>query len=78
MMNFARAVKGCSQQSKSLQKIQDQALTELRRPLSQSEVDSLKNHFSLDQLVEKVQKVLFVKKIPLIYPKLFLVWLRVP
>ena len=78
MMNFARAVKGCSQQSKSLQKIQDQALTELRRPLSQSEVDSLKNRFSLDQLVEKVQKVLFVKKIPLIYPKLFLVWLWVP
>ena len=66
MMNFARAVKGCSQQSKSLQKIQDQALTELRRPLSQSEVDSLKNRFSLDQLVEKVQKVLFVKKIPLL------------
>ena len=65
MMNFARAVKGCSQ-SKSLQKIQDQALTELRRPLSQSEVDSLKNRFSLDQLVEKVQKVLFVKKIPLL------------
>ena len=66
MMNFARAVKGCSQQSKSLQKIQDQALTELRRPLSQSEVDSLKNRFSLDQLVEKVRKVLFVKKIPLL------------
>ena len=65
MMNFARAVKGCSQQSKSLQKIQDQALTELRRPLSQSEVDSLKNRFSLDQLVEKVQKVLFVKKNPI-------------
>ena len=61
MMNFARAVKGCSQ-SKSLQKIQDQALTELRRPLSQSEVDSLKNSFSLDQLVEKVQKVVFVNK----------------
>ena len=77
MMNFARAVKGCSQ-SKSLQKIQDQAFTELWRPLIQSEVDSLKNRFSLDQLVEKVQKVLFVKKIPLIYPKLFLVWLRVP
>ena len=65
MMNFARTVKGCSQQSKSLQKIQDQALTELRRPLSQSEVDSLKNRFSLDQLVEKVQKVLFVKKNPI-------------
>ena len=62
MMNFARTVKGCSQQSKSLQKIQDQALTELRRPLSQSEVDSLKNRFSLDQLVEKVQEVLFVSK----------------
>ena len=78
MMNFARAVKGCSPQSKSLKKIQDQALTELRRPLSQSEVDSLKTRFSLDQLVEKIQKVLFVKKIPLIYSKLFLVWLRVP
>ena len=62
MMNFARAVKGCSPQSKSLQKIQDQALTELRRPLSQSEVDSLKTRFSLDQLVEKVQEVVFVNK----------------
>ena len=64
MMNFARTVKGCSQQSKSLQKIQDQALTELRRPLSQSEVDSLKKRFSLDQLVEKVQEVVFVNKNP--------------
>ena len=62
MMNYARAVKGCYPQSKSLQKIQDQALTELRRPLSQSEVDSLKSSFSLDQLVEKVQKVVFVNK----------------
>ena len=62
MMNYARAVKGCYPQSKPLQKIQDQALTELSRLLSQSEVDSLKSSFSLDQLVEKVQKVVFVNK----------------
>ena len=60
MMNFARAVKGCS--TKSLQSIQDQAVTELRRQLSQSEVDLLKCRFSLDQLVEKVHEVVFVNR----------------
>ena len=59
MMNFARAVKGCSSKSKSFQRIQDQALTELWR---QSEVDLLKGRFSLDQLVEKVHEVVFVNR----------------
>ena len=60
MMNFARAVKGCS--TKSLQSIQDQAVTELGRQLSQSEVDLLKCRFSLDQLDEKVHEVVFLNR----------------
>ena len=60
MMNFARAVKGCS--TKSFQSIQDQAVTELRRPLSQSEVDLLKGRFSLDELVGKVHKVVVIHR----------------
>ena len=62
-MNFARAVKGCPSQLRSLQEIQDQAMTELRRPMNQSEVDLLTQHISLDQLVEKIHKVVFVKGI---------------
>ena len=60
MMNFARAVKGRQSRSGSLQAIQDQAMTELRRSLNQSEVDALTRRFSPIELVGKIQEVEFV------------------
>jgi hypothetical protein len=59
-MNFAQAVKGCSRRSSKLQSINSAAETELGRRLTQDEILSLSNKFSVELIHNHVEKVYIV------------------
>ena len=57
MMNFAEAAKTSIPRKGCLDDINDQALTELRRPLTKSEVDNLAKNFTPAQLMKDIKEV---------------------
>ena len=57
MMNFAEAAKKSIPRKRCLDHINDQALTELRRPLTEFEVDILTKNFTPVQLMKDIKEV---------------------
>ena len=57
MMNFVEAAKTSIPRKGCLDHINDQALTELRRPLTKSEVDNLAKNFTSVQLMKDIKEV---------------------
>ena len=57
MMNYSKAVKSQVRRSGVIQAIRSQAETELRRELSKDEERLLSTKFSLNLLLDRIQKV---------------------
>ena len=59
-MNFAQAVKGRTRRSTKVQSIHSAAETELGRSLTQDEISSLSNKFSVEHIHHHIEKVLII------------------